>query len=197
VIAIMWGWKRFAGSIVIAFFGPGRIGEVLRGCRKNLVLPRDTLYSVCDRCFLGVVKPKTGRRGGARTQHITVVGHLLVTMLDLIFGELQPSERLYPFTAATFRKRWDAILMFLKLGKQSGFTPGGLRGGGAVYHYQHDASIDTLMWKMRIARTNTLHHYLQEVVTATSLNSYPPATRELIHDTASLWPTLCNILGSP
>ena len=131
-LALQLNWTRFAGVTIIAFRGPGRIGEVLQALRKALVLPVDNLNEHTDRTFLNVIKPKTANRGGARVQHLTIRGTDNAKVLSASFSSLQGHELLYPFTPATYRARWDALLKMLKVPRASGFTPGGRRGGGAV-----------------------------------------------------------------
>ena len=77
------GWTRWAGVTMIAYVGPGRMGEVLRAKRACLVLPSDNLGEHSDRAFLRVPNRKSGNRGGASVQHITVVGHRWVRILAL------------------------------------------------------------------------------------------------------------------
>ena len=60
------------------------------------------------------------------------------------------------------------------------FTPGGLRGGGAVSSYFDGAHISDIMWSMRIRQMTTLEHYLQEVASAVSLNNVSVSSREKI-----------------
>ena len=42
-IALGWGWDRFAGTLALIFYSIARPGEVLRGFRSQLALPRDLL----------------------------------------------------------------------------------------------------------------------------------------------------------
>ena len=72
------------------------------------------------------------------------------------FGRLEDNEMLYPFSAATYRDRWNRIMRALGVPRDSGFSPGGLRGGGAVACYMQDEGIMDIMWKMRIRDQQTL-----------------------------------------
>ena len=60
------------------------------------------------------------------------------------------------------------------------FTPGGLRGGGAVAAYFEGTTIADLLWRMRIKHMATLDSYLQEVAAAISLNSVSLESRQRI-----------------
>ena len=45
------GWYAWVGATVLAYFGAGRLGEVLRCCREDLVLPQDVLSRRSRRSF--------------------------------------------------------------------------------------------------------------------------------------------------
>ena len=60
------------------------------------------------------------------------------------------------------------------------FTPGGLRGGGAVAAFLNGTHIADILWKMRLKHQTTLEHYLQEVSAAGSLNSLSETSRSRI-----------------
>jgi hypothetical protein len=48
------------------------------------------------------------------------------------------------------------------------FTPGGMRGGGALWHHFTYNDIESLLWQMRLVSRQTLSHYLQETAGALS-----------------------------
>ena len=58
------GFKRFCGCAMLAFHGPGRIGEILRCTRKSLVLPSDLLFEPANMTLLQIDAPKSRFRGG-------------------------------------------------------------------------------------------------------------------------------------
>ena len=89
---------------------------------------------------------------------------------------MQASDRLWGFSSATFRNRWDAVLAALKVPEEVALTPGGLRGGGCVAESGDTGRIDTLMWLMRLL----LEHYLQEVVARQLVAKLPQESRQII-----------------
>jgi len=190
VAAVSASWLRFACVLILTFLGPARVGEVLRATRKSLVLPVDVLFDPDDRLYLEIEAPKSRFRGGGARQHICVVGRLEVAFVSACLLSLTPGEPLYPFTAATFRSRWDSLLKRLTVPSCLAFTPASLRAGGTVYAYNHGASVQDLLWRLRLQHQRTLAHYLQEVATATSLVTVSPATRALILKSASLYAPL-------
>lgn len=168
-IAMLLGEHRFAGCVCIAFWGPGRIGEVMRALRENLVLPSDVLFDPKDMTLLSIVKPKSRNRGGAQVQHISIKSLPIAAFLSYIFGALPAGAKLFPMGPGAFRTRWDLCLARIGVPKDL-FLPGGLRGGGAVSLYFEGSHIADLLWKMRIKHASTLTAYLQEVSAAVSLN---------------------------
>ena len=47
-------------------------------------------------------------RGGGRTQHVSVHDHEFVLLLDSVFGDLPPEDRLLECSPGAFRRRWAA-----------------------------------------------------------------------------------------
>ena len=135
-----------------------------------LLLPSDLLLADLDRVHLRICSPKSQYRGGALVQHITLIGSDVVRFLAAAFGSLSHTSPLYPFSDSGFRKRWDYVLQLLHV-SHVGFTPGGLRGGGAVRLYMSDVAISTIMWRMRLSAQRSLEHYLQEVAATQSLSA--------------------------
>ena len=144
------------------------------------MLPRDNLGEHSDRAVLRAPNPKSGNRGGASVQHITVVGPRWVRMLVAAFGSLQDEDLLYPMSPATYRSRWDTLLRALHVPRSLALTPGGLRGGGAVDMYLADRPIADIMWRMRLRDQSSLAHYLQEVAAVSSLRALPQDARDAV-----------------
>ena len=186
VLAVLRGLPRFAGCVLISFLGPTRVTETLKCRRTHLLLPMDSLGAIAGRAYVHFVAPKSARRGGASHQHATILGTGEITFLTSVFGSLDSSASLYPLSAATFRKRWDGLLGLL--GIEFGvYTPGSMRGGGAVAAYMADIPISTILWRMRIQNSKTLEHYLQEVTAASSLISLKPSARSYISTLSGLY----------
>ena len=197
VVSLLKGWRRMAGCMTIAFMGPGRIGEVLRASRSELVLPKDLLFEPRDRVFLQVTAPKSAHTGGAITQHIAVRSEALASFLSALFSCLRPDERLFPFSPSAFRTRWDHILNVLRVPPSAGYTPGGLRGGGAVHAYLCDVHPSDIQWRMRLKHMTTLQRYLQEVTCLMSLRQLSSDAIENVRVCASFFDIRVCLLGSP
>lgn len=188
VLAVLRGLPRFAGCVVIAFCGPTRVTETLTCLRRNLLMPCDMLGAVTDRIYVHFNAPKSRNRGGPRHQHATIRGPE-VRFLVAVFEHLGLDDSLYGLSAATFRKRWDGLMGLLCIPPRL-YTPGSMRGGGAVAAYMQDTSIPELLWRMRIQNIKTLEHYLQEVTAATSLASLSETSRKYIEQLSGLYETV-------
>ena len=135
------GWFRWSGCCLLAFYGVGRIGEVLRCRRRDLLLPADLLDLENDHCFLVLNTSKTMHRGGGRVQHMKIEEKEITMLVTSIFQSFDRDSLLYHGSASTFRRRWDFLLSRLAVQRELSITPGSLRGGGAVFYYRKGCSI--------------------------------------------------------
>ena len=189
-LALGWEWPRFALVLLLAFEGIMRIGEVLNAHRIDLVLPSDLFSENWDQMFICIGSPKTRRRGGGRMQHATIRGRALVEAATAVFAELPPTEKLYPLSSQSFRRRWDALLSHLHVGPELNLTPAGVRGGGAIQAYQAGLSVTDLLWRMRLQHVHTLQHYLQELAAENVLSQLSQESRCSIRAASALLPHL-------
>ncbi|CAE7512666.1 unnamed protein product [Symbiodinium sp. KB8] len=169
MVALAWAMRlrRWAVVTLIAFYGLARIGEVIKTQRRSLLLRADHMGGFCA-IFVKLDGPKTAGRGGPRTQHLRVDFPAAVELITAGVHGLAWEDPVYPFGPATWRRRWDMLLTALGLG-QCELTPGGLRGGGAVWAYHHGTAIADIQWRMRLKHQHTLVHYLQEVAALNAL----------------------------
>ena len=110
---LWWGWPLEAAVVALAWNGILRIGEVLLSKRKDLVLPDDSMPGV-NFILLRIRAPKTRGRA-AKHQAARVDPSDMIQLLVRVFSELPPDRLLWPYSAATLRKRFSAILSSLGL----------------------------------------------------------------------------------
>jgi len=91
---------------------------------------------------------------------------------------------------SSYRKRWDAVLTFLRVPTKLGLTPASLRAGGAVRAYRANEEIARLMWRMRIRNIGTLQHYLQETGAASIFAELPSDSRHRVQHAALMFDVL-------
>ena len=105
------------------------------------------------------------------------------TILSKIFGQLPLDAPL--FNASAYQYRWNLLLEMLGIPKELGLTPGGLRGGAAVYHYKNGRPIADLLWLSRLRSQTTLESYLQEVGALNVFATLSAETRASVRSTAA------------
>ena len=186
VIGWLKGFRRWAAVTVAAFYGIARIGEVLKASRLDLLLPRDH-YSDVQAIFLRLEGPKSSTRGGAKVQHLRIDEPSAVAFLDKVFGNFAAAEKLYPMSPSAYRTRWNHVLEVLGLPCKLDLTPGGLRGGGAVWAYHSGLSISDIQWRMRLKHQHTLAFYLQEVAALNSILEAGPDARHAVFSAATFF----------
>lgn len=179
-MAILWDWIRVAAVILISFHGCCRPGEVLKGCRGQLVFPGDVGQEEGP-IFYRIQKPKPGRRGLGRVQHTKILPKEVCDFLVLRLFSLQGEAFIYPGSAASFRTRWDKILRALQVPMSAGLTPAGLRAGGSVELYRRGTPIADILWTLRLKNIETLQHYLQEISTQITMVDLPEKCKLLVH----------------
>lgn len=191
VTTVCAGSRRLAAVCIVAFMGLARIGEVLRATRGSLVLLEDVLFDPIDKLYLEMVSPKSRYRGGGARQNISVSGLLEVTFVGCVLRPLPGDSKLYLCADATFRARWDAVLVRLGIPSAFELTPASVRAGGIVHAYHEGAPIADLLWSLRLQHQRTLCRYLQEVATATSMRELPMSGRSTVRAAADLY---CRLL---
>ena len=193
-VSLQWKWWRFSALLGICFYGISRPGEALRGLRKDLVLPSDLMHEVPTVAYLKITAPKGRRRGKGRVQHITVSEPLFIGFLEKVFGSAPLEQPLYGGSPSSFRKRWDKILSALDVAPSLKLTPGGVRGGGALFYFQQGMDINRVMWKMRLKSISTLESYIQELLADSVMAELPAETRRRIKIAATFAKVVLNIL---
>lgn len=107
--APMWGWPLEASVLGLAWAGILRIGEVLMADGADLVLPEDTAPGTSF-AILKIKYPKTRGRA-ARHQAARVDPPDVVALLAAVYGGFEKPQKLWPYSAATLRKRMSALLV--------------------------------------------------------------------------------------
>ena len=192
MVAVAWltGYKQFAGVAMLAYFGLGRIGEVLQTRRSDLLLPQEDLWEQGRSAFLRLGSSKTANRGRVRIQHLKIVDSMAITLLSRAFGSLDKDEFLFPKSPAAFRYRWDKILASLSIDRGLRRTPERATRRRAVKAYRDGVPIPEIQWLMRMKHQHTLEFYIQEVRAVTALSDLSEAAVQKVKSAALLYPFL-------
>ena len=186
-VAVKLGWQRWAATMLLAFEGIARIGEVLAARRRDLVMPCDLFDASYSAVFMRVRKPKSRRRGKGRVQHIKIDRPEVVRCLEFVFGDLDPFLPLFPLSSAVFRRRWESVLDYLRVPRMFRPTPASVRGGGAILAYKRGESIPSILWRMRLVAQATLESYLQELAAENTLSQLPESAKERIRSASQCY----------
>jgi len=131
-------------------------------------------------------------RQPAKVQHMKVESKVACALLVKSFRKLDYDAPLFVATAYQYRRRWDFLLEKLQIKQLVCVTPGGLRGGAAVYHYKLGRPMQDLLWLMRLRRQTTLEVYLQEVAALNTFAQLPKSVRDSILLSASCFAFLAS-----
>ena len=190
VLAWLHGWYSWCCATAVAFYGGGRLGEILKCCRSDLLLPVDFLDSGTAPVFLKLSHFKSKNRQPAKVQHLRVTEETTCSLLHRVFCRVHPEGLLFGGSAYQYRKRWNAILNTLRIPQGVRLTPGGLRGGFAVWSYRTNCSIQNIMWSLRLRSQVTLESYLQEAAALNCFAGLSMEVREEINTLSAFFPCL-------
>ncbi|CAE7264088.1 unnamed protein product [Symbiodinium sp. CCMP2592] len=107
-LALLWGWPRVAGVLALTWGAVMRIGEVFSARRQDLLLPADVRGTICFG-LVSIGEPKTRFRG-ARHQSAKIDQPDLLAIVTLAFGHLGAHCKLWPYSPATMRSRFDQLI---------------------------------------------------------------------------------------
>ena len=158
VLAWGWGWKRTSALLLLGFDAMLRPGELCGLLRLHLRLPEEIDPGIAK----GVVclgETKTSTRA-AKLQSVVVADPLVLQLLTCVFGKDEERVLICPSGKKGIDRRFG--LLTEALGVSRWFSPGCLRGGGAVAFFQATGSLGQLQFKGRWECQNKLLHYLQK-----------------------------------
>ena len=195
-VSLMWGWPREAAVIGMAWSGIMRIGEVLLADRKDLILPSDSAPGI-DFALVRIHAPKTRGRS-AKHQTARIDPRDIVQLLQGVYQRVPKDEKLWPYSSATLRKRFNNLLAELGLptdhhGGSRPFDLGSLRPGGATHLLLLTESPDLVRRRGRWISNRVCEIYLQEVIYTTFTEQLNPQVKTRIHSYAAVFPKVLQI----
>ena len=137
-------------------------------------------------------KPKT-RKTAARRQHVLIEDRALMWFLGLFLSLLSPLEKIWPFSPATFSKRLEAVLKFLKC--VGAFPAAGLRAGGATHHFLTFKNVGYLRLRGRWVVLKSLVHYVLECMSFLNEMRLTEEAKKLIGQFAAWVPAVIQAKG--
>ena len=175
----------------LSWGGLTRIGEALAALRSQLVLPQD-VENTSDFILLQINEPKTRFRA-ARHQVAKVDQPQLVRLIEIVFRDLQPQQKLWPFSGQTMRLRFQRLLEANKLSPlpppyTRGLDLGSLRAGGASWLLMRSEDSELTRRRGRWINNKVMEVYCQEVCALQFLPNLPKATKSLIISGVQIFP---------
>eukprot|EP00438_Fugacium_kawagutii_P023074 Skav201172 [mRNA] locus=scaffold65:774040:778439:- [translate_table: standard] len=192
-VALLWGWKSMAGAIALSFGALLRPGELLASTRADLLLPSDVDHSQ-QYAILSIKEPKS-RFTTARHQAARLDSADLIQVVEMCFSSLRNYERLWPFSGQTYRARFRAILVALRLptkfeaGLRS-LDPGSLRSGGATWIMMVSENSELCRRRGRWASMRMMEVYVQETMAVQYLRMIPDDVRSRVMSLAKVFPAV-------
>eukprot|EP00435_Cladocopium_sp_Y103_P075270 s60_g55.t1 len=182
-VSLTWGWPHFSAVLLMSWAGVMRIGEVLAASREELVLPGDCAPGTSFALVM-IKMPKTRGRA-ARHQAARIDQEDIIRFLSAMYAEAPKSTMIWPYSAATLRKRFSEVLKALQLptekeGSQKPFSLGSMRPGGATWLLHATENSEVVRRRGRWISTKVMEIYLQEVLVATYIEKLKPKTKVLI-----------------
>eukprot|EP00438_Fugacium_kawagutii_P034033 Skav222219 [mRNA] locus=scaffold552:275929:282761:+ [translate_table: standard] len=179
-VAFLWGWRSWAGLVLLGFAAMLHPSEMLALVRRDLIFPSDVCYD-SSALFIRIRDPKTARF--ARRQHGRVDDPGIIFVVESLFGSLAADDKLYGCSMHVFRRQWNSVMDHLGVPfKQAdhGATPGVLRGSGATFLYSASEDINWVAWRGRWSKVRTLEYYLQEVAAYVMIHNLHPIAKARI-----------------
>jgi hypothetical protein len=189
--ALFWGWPLVAGIIALSWGGLTRIGEALGAFRSQLVLPQD-VENTSDFILLQIDEPKTRFRS-ARHQVAKVDQPQLDKLIEVVFRDLHPTQRLWPFSGQTMRTRFQRLLEANKLDTlpqpyKRGLDLGSLWAGGASWLLMRTEDAELVCRRGRWITNKVMEVYIQEVSSLQFMPNLPAQTKKLIVSGVEFFP---------
>ena len=179
-VAAFWRWFTWLGIVLLGFSAMLHPAEMMALTRRDLLFPSDLCHDApC--LFVKLNNPKTARF--ARRQHGRIDDEWTIRILHHLFGSVPLDSKIYPYSLATFRKQWNAVMSQLGIPHSQaghGATPGVLRGSGATFMYTQVEDVSWIAWRGRWSRLRTLEYYLQEVAASVLVHSLHPWAKSKI-----------------
>lgn len=190
VLAWQLGWFSWVGITLIAYFGAGRVGEILHCKRQDLVFASDLLDKNHESIYLQLKRFKSLGRQAAHVQHMEIRDSGAVKILRSIYEHCPKSTMLFGGSPSFYRRRWDALLAMFSVPSELKLTPGGLRGGAAVMLYRQRVPVQDILWRLRLRSQTTLESYLQETAACAVFSSLGPEVTDRLFRVGALFELL-------
>eukprot|EP00971_Amphidinium_carterae_P236640 4696746-Amphidinium_carterae.1 len=181
--ALVMGWERTAGVLLLGFealLRPSEMGGCLRG---HLSLPGD-LYGHPYCAILSLPETKTASRT-VKLQSVLIKDAPLIEYLHGFFSCDGERSLLMPGGAAALQRKFLSLKEMIGI-RTAPWTLASVRGGGCVHFALHSTDMDYLQWKGRWASQRSMRHYMQMGLGVASFSSLDATVKEKVMKLAAL-----------
>jgi len=154
------GFHASAIALLLSFDCYLRVGELIRLQRADVIMPNDARMGRSHTSMaLRLARTKTGLNQWVSLQS-TVVAELLLFWMQHSACDARPSDSVFPFTAAHFRRllRFTAAAAGVD---HIPYVPHSLRHGGATADFLRGATIEQVMFRGRWKSMESARRYIQ------------------------------------
>eukprot|EP00438_Fugacium_kawagutii_P027735 Skav224788 [mRNA] locus=scaffold764:22465:23439:+ [translate_table: standard] len=164
---VIWGEKRLAAGILVAFDFFLRTGELFTIRRNQVEFSGHT----------ATLQLQNTKSSGHQihSERLLAWGRLSVQALQFLCRGLQPGDFLLSSSAARFRTLWHRAVQFFLLGDYF-IQPYSLRRGGATSAFRRGVTFDQLLVRGRWSHTRTARIYLDEALQQSAVLSFSAAS---------------------
>ena len=193
-VTYLWNWKCTQFLIAVGFRGLMRPGEVCNLRAGHVVFTHHRpgpCQASREVLLISIVRPKTRYRA-ARVQSVVIHDPLVIACAHRALKFSQPRDLICGDGTAGFTARFHQILDALSIG-HIGYTPGSMRGGGAISQLKMGTPVGEIMFKGRWECLKTVCIYLQEGAAAMAASRIAFNSLSTIRELADLAPVLMEV----
>src|SRR6185312_10716578 len=144
-----------AVATLLSFHCLLRVGEMTQLRRSDFAIKNDDRLGVSNVC--GALRLRATKTGA--NQWVTILDQQVYSLLLMVTSSLRASDRIFPFSPATFRRSLRSTC--LELGILTPYVPHSLRHGGATKLHLEAWRVEDIMLRGRWQSSKSARRYIQ------------------------------------
>jgi len=151
------GALREGVAALLSFHCLLRVGELVNIRKADVAVREDDRLGLDRQPFEGALRLRATKTGP--NQWVSIVDPDVMTLLNFALVGLRPEDKVFPFSAASFRKLLRSVS--LELGIRTPYVPHSFRHGGATRLHMLGISIEDIMLRGRWQSSKSARRYIQ------------------------------------
>jgi integrase len=151
------GLLLHAVGVLLSFHCLLRVGELTQLTKADIAVQNDDRLGLGKMAMLGALRLRKTKTGP--NQWVEIEDVQIMSLLNIVTEQLQPSDRVFPFSAASLRRAIK--LSCSNLGIDTHYVPHSLRHGGATRLSMLKVSIEEIMRRGRWQSSKSARRYIQ------------------------------------